>query len=220
MSEAEIITKVVPVSAQEKNTAAVIIQLKEIKKELDLSNQDIFDMVQDAGGYVSLSSVKRVFADGSENQGFRYKDTIQPISRVLLGVKPQATMEAAAEDNQQVAQSQLDALKSVSLIKDELIDELQYENEAIRKQLYRAQSELTTQADTLRAESKAKVDYLKEDVKRKNKIIAILAVALSVILVAIIVLLVADRLNPTWGYFRTSLLNANAFSPTNAFKTL
>lgn len=220
MPDNVIITDVSPSSVQGRNTAAIIIKMKQIKKELDLSNQDIVDMIQEAGYYVSLSSIKRIFAEGSENQGFRYRDTIQPVSRVMLGIKPQATIEAAAEENQLVVHSQLEALRSVSLLKDDMINELQYENESIRKQLDKAQTDLTTQVETIRTESKAKVDYLKEDIKRKNKIITILAVALSVIIIAIIALLIADRLNPTWGYFRTALLNANAFSPTNAFKTL
>ncbi|MBR5371411.1 MAG: hypothetical protein IK130_04275, partial [Oscillospiraceae bacterium] len=36
------------------------------------------------GQFVSESTIKRVFADGSEEQSFRYQDSIAPIADVLL----------------------------------------------------------------------------------------------------------------------------------------
>lgn len=58
----------------------IIIRLKKAKNATpEISFQKISD---DTG--VSLSTVQRVFADGSENQTFRY-DSLKPICQMLLG---------------------------------------------------------------------------------------------------------------------------------------
>ena len=98
----------------------IIIQLKQIKYDRELSVQDICNMVKAAGYHTSKSSVTRVFAPGSEdNNNFRYQDTIQPIARVLIGVDEEAEPLDAA---------QADALKNIALLKDSMIQELQREN--------------------------------------------------------------------------------------------
>lgn len=101
----------------------IIIQLKQIKFERDLTVQDIHDMVRAAGFATSQSSVRRVFSEGSEEQNFRYQDTIQPIAQVLIGVHEEAEPLNAAE---------ADALKNIALLKDSMIDDLQKENDLLR----------------------------------------------------------------------------------------
>ena len=101
----------------------IIIQLKQIKYERDLSMQDIHDMVRAAGFATSQSSIRRVFSEGSEEQNFRYQDTIQPIAQVLIGVHEEAEPLNAAE---------ADALKNIALLKDSMIEELQRENEQLK----------------------------------------------------------------------------------------
>lgn len=104
----------------------IIIQLKQIKYERELSIQDICDMVRAAGFATSLSSVRRVFAEGSEEQNFRYQDTIQPIAQTLIGVHEEAEPLNAAE---------ADALKSIALLKDSMIDDLQRENDQLKARI-------------------------------------------------------------------------------------
>lgn len=67
-------------------TRDLILQLKEIRAERDLSYQEILELVEDSGGFLSLSTVRRVFADGSEDENFRYDSTIKPLAVALLGV--------------------------------------------------------------------------------------------------------------------------------------
>ena len=40
--------------------------------------------MEERGQFVSEATIKRVFADGSEEQNFRYQDSIAPIADVLL----------------------------------------------------------------------------------------------------------------------------------------
>lgn len=93
------------------HTHDLIRQLKTIRREQNLSLQKICDMLDEANTHVSMSSVKKVFAENSEDEHFRYHDTLQPIARVLLGVY--------GEDR---GDSEIDALHASIRVKDELID--------------------------------------------------------------------------------------------------
>lgn len=68
----------------EKMKRKTIRRLKEIKAEQQLSYSQIMKMLEDAGQYVSEATLKKVFADGSEEKSFRYQDTILPLADVLL----------------------------------------------------------------------------------------------------------------------------------------
>ena len=70
----------------EKMKRKTIRRLKEIKSEQGLSVPKIMDLMEERGQYVSESTIKRVFADGSEEQSFRYQDSIAPIADVLLDI--------------------------------------------------------------------------------------------------------------------------------------
>ena len=90
----------------------IILKLKQAKIEKNLSNNDIVDMTNH---YVSLSSVQRVFADGSENTSFRYEDTIRPLVKALLD------MDIIEESDD----FDTKALKSLLKLKNQRIEELE-----------------------------------------------------------------------------------------------
>lgn len=104
----------------------IIIQLKQIKFERELTVQEIYGMVKAAGFGTSDTSVRRVFAPGSEEQNFRWQDTIQPIAQVLIGVHEEAEPLNAAE---------ADALKQIALLKDSMIEDLQRENDQLKARI-------------------------------------------------------------------------------------
>lgn len=68
------------------NSKEIIIKLKEVRLEKGLSLNDIVDLVEQNGDFISRSSVQRVFADGSEDASFKYDDTIRPIANALLDI--------------------------------------------------------------------------------------------------------------------------------------
>ena len=165
---------------QQERISEIILQLKQIREERNLSLEDVHDLVISAGGYTSMSSVRRVFAKGSETQKFRYQDTIQPIVRGLLGVT-----EETPEKND-VTANEIDALKNVVLLKDSMITELQKDKEIYSTQLgelveelqsvrkdneaYAAQiADLVEELQTVREESQRKVDYLLGQITRLRK---------------------------------------------------
>ena len=104
----------------------IILQLKQIRRDRELSIQDVYFMVKGAGFSTSESSVRRVFAEGSEEQNFRYQDTIQPIAQVLIGVK---------EEGEPLNVAEADALKQIALLKDSMINDLQRENEQLKARI-------------------------------------------------------------------------------------
>lgn len=134
------------------------MQLKQIKHDRELSVQDVYLMVKGAGFSTSESSVRRVFAPGSEEQNFRFQDTIQPISQVMIGVK---------EEGEPLNVAEADALKQIALLKDAMINDLQKENDELKKKAERLEHDLALVTD--------RVEFLKGQIARKDDYIDRLA---------------------------------------------
>lgn len=98
-------------------TKDVILALKDVKKEKDLSLDKILALMEDNGQYLSKSTLSRVFADGSETNGsFRY-ETLRPIADVLLDIE-----HIESDDT-----TDTKAYKSILKFKKDLIAELKEE---------------------------------------------------------------------------------------------
>jgi uncharacterized protein (DUF3084 family) len=89
-------------------TKDLILRLKRIKEEEQLSYSNILRMIEENGDHLGSATIARVFANGSENQNFRYYDTLKPIAKVLLKLEEK---EDGISDEEQ-------ATKDVALIKD------------------------------------------------------------------------------------------------------
>lgn len=92
-----------------KRAQDLIAELKKAKAENEVTYPRILDMMEANGNPVSLTTLRRVFADGSElNAGsFNYETTLLPIAEVLLNIEDVPT----PEDSPQARQ--IDALKAV-----------------------------------------------------------------------------------------------------------
>lgn len=92
-----------------KRAQDLIVELKKAKTENEVTYPRIIDMMEANGKPVSLTTLRRVFADGSElNAGsFNYETTLLPIAEVLLNIEDVPT----PEDSPQARQ--IDALKAV-----------------------------------------------------------------------------------------------------------
>lgn len=148
---------------QQERIAEIITQLKQIRRERNLSLQDVHDLVLDAGGYLSLSSVKRVFTEGSEKQNFRYQDTIQPIVRALLNVTEETP------ENNDVTANEIDALKNVILLKDSIIQDLKRENEFLSDKNNKGEMEAQLCLNETKADYQRKIDHLLAEVEQLRK---------------------------------------------------
>ena len=86
--------------------ADIVKRLKKVREENGLSYQRIFDLVQESGNYVSLSTIRRVFEDGSESYGWQYENTLKPIAAAVLGAY--SPPDEAAEDVAETMQAIID----------------------------------------------------------------------------------------------------------------
>lgn len=68
------------------DTKNVILKLKEVRAEKQLSFDNILALMEQNGDFLSKSTLSRVFADGSEEKSFRYEETLRPIAYALLDI--------------------------------------------------------------------------------------------------------------------------------------
>lgn len=125
----------------QKTISDIVTKLKRVREENGLSYQKIVDMVEQNGEYVSLSTVKRVFSDGSEEFGFQYENTLKPIATAVLGIYSETDTATISE---------VDALKSI----------LAYKSDRI--------SELEAQLNRIEESYRRRLDFLKEQISLKD----------------------------------------------------
>lgn len=133
-------------------TKEIIVQLKAVKKECELTIPRIKDMLEKNGEYISLSTLRRVFAEGSEdNDSFSYDRTLAPIARALL-------FQDNGEEGEEVTDDRIEGLRAVVLLKNEQIGLLTAQVEAIRAQM-----------ENIRAEYDARLRFLRDQIELKDK---------------------------------------------------
>ena len=98
----------------------LIKQLKEIKESHEITYPRIIERMERNGKYVSLTTLRRVFAEGSEANAsnFNYETTLLPIAEALLNVEDLPTPE-----NSPYAK-EIEGLKSVIHVQNEEIARL------------------------------------------------------------------------------------------------
>ena len=94
----------------------LILKLKQVRIQKGYTYQYIVDECERNSYSVSMSTVKRIFADGSEDMGFRYS-TVRPVAVVVLGLDEVERSEAPTPD-------EADALRTIIAIKDTQIEDL------------------------------------------------------------------------------------------------
>ena len=129
----------------EAKLANIIVRLKEVKaNQPDLTIQKISDHTG-----VSMSTVSRIFADGSEGSSFRY-DSIRPIAQMLLGMDD---LDEGGDDEK--------ALKAIIQFKDTRIKELE-------TALEEEKAKLNRRLEKERTQFRASLDFLKHQVELKD----------------------------------------------------
>ena len=69
----------------QKDIPKIITELKKAKAEKEITYPRLLDMLEAAGTPLGLTTLRRVFADGSEkNDSFNYASTISPLEAILL----------------------------------------------------------------------------------------------------------------------------------------
>lgn len=135
-------------------TQDIILKLKAVKKENELTLPRIMDMVEKNGDYISMSTLRRVFAQNSEeDSSFSYDRTLAPIAKALLFQDlPQG------EEGEPVAAAEIDGLKAVIRHKNEETDRLKEQVESLKQQIM-----------DIRAEYDLRLRFLRDQIELKDK---------------------------------------------------
>ena len=133
------------------NTKDIILKLKEVREQKHLSLNDIVNLVESNGGYISRSTVKRMFQEGSENCSFKYDESLRPVANALLDIdriEPEDDLDTQA-------------LKVL----------LQYKNTRIQELETQLDKEKLKSMDKLEAErerSQRSIEFLKDQIEKKD----------------------------------------------------
>lgn len=119
----------------------LILRLKSVREERKLSLPDVMEMIEKNNDYISMTTLRRVFADGSECLDFSYDKTIRPIVNALLSSEEEAPAAAA----------EIDLLKSVIRLKNETIDSLK------------------ERIDTIKCEYDRRLAFLRDQIEKKDR---------------------------------------------------
>lgn len=141
------------------NSKDVILKLKEVREEKGLSYNDILDLMEKNGEYLSKSTLSRVFAEGSEEIKFRYEDTIRPIANALLDI----------ENNEDDDDMDIRAMKSLLKFKMQRIEELERQVEHLVASLNKEKVKYHEKLDKEREQSRRSIEFLKDQISLKDK---------------------------------------------------
>ena len=111
----------IEVSCMEHTSAQeLIVKLKEVKKRNEITYPRIMERMQKNGDFISLTTLRRVFADGSEMNAnnFNYENTLLPIAEALLDAEEVPTPVDSPYAKE------IDALKAVIHVQNEEIVKL------------------------------------------------------------------------------------------------
>lgn len=153
--------------------ADIVVRLKEERVRQGLSVNKVYSMVEDAGEYSSLTTAKRIFAEGSERSGFKY-DTLRPYIKVLFGTdSPTQAREEGNEEQAEEFRADLDNIKTVLQLKSQMLEASQL------------------RIDTMTS----RIEDLKSSNAFLRKFVFGLSIALGVVSVAFIAFLIAVDLS-------------------------
>ena len=141
------------------NTKDVILKLKEVKNEKNLSLDAILELIEENGEFVSKSTLSRVFSDGSEEKLFRYETTLRPIANALLDIE---NIEIDDDIDTQ-------AYKSILKLKKNIMSELERQNAELKEELGREKAKYHAKLEKETSRFQASLDFAMNQIALKDK---------------------------------------------------
>lgn len=142
-------------------TQEIIVSLKAVQSKQNLSIPQIKKMVDATGTYLSPTTLRRVFAEGSEeNDSFSYENTLRPIAKALL-----SNHSLYTED--EVVLAKYEMYEAICRHKDDIIENLRKQLEALRDEHDARCKECEGRMDFLMHQ----IDLKDARMERKDKII-------------------------------------------------
>lgn len=139
-------------------TRNLILQLKAVKEERQLSLGDILNLIEKNGDYLSKTSLSRLFQEGSEEQSFK-EETLLPVARALLDIN---TLEETDNVDEK-------AMKTLLQYKSNRISELEQQIERLELDLSNEKVKRHEALDRERELYNRRVDFLKSQIILKDE---------------------------------------------------
>ena len=191
----------------------LILRVKAAKAATGITYKEIEDKTRKIGTPVSESSIKRIFAEGSENKMTRNDKTLMPIASVLLApeiikdaLQPKKETPEESLDIIAMKDDRIDVLKHQMAAKEtEYLEKIADLNRQLEKkdEAQKAKDEdhkalvdvLNRQISMMEASSKERIAYLKEKVAQREKVIKTRNIILGILLFFIVIALVIDTVH-------------------------
>lgn len=141
------------------NTKDVIVKLKEVREEKNLSFDKILALMEENGDYLSKSTLSRVFSEGSEEMSFRYEETIRPIANALLDIENE-------EDYDDV---ETKAYKSILKLKMGVIEENSRQIALLKEELGKEKEKYHDKLAAETAKFQNSLDFAMHQIELKDK---------------------------------------------------
>ena len=133
-------------------TQEIIRSLKAVQEKQNLSIPQIKTMLDSTGAYVSMTTLRRVFAKDSETEdSFNYETTLRPIAQVLLHDRGHYTQD-------EIVLAKYEMYEAICRHKDEVVDGLRKQLEALRDE-----------HDARCKECEGRMDFLMHQIELKDK---------------------------------------------------
>lgn len=134
------------------NTREVILKLKEVREEKQLSYTDILSLLEEKGYFLAKSTLSKIFSEGSEDMSFKYDETIIPLANVLLDI------DTIEEDDI----LDIKAMKTLLRYKNDRIKEL---SQQLDKEKIKSHEKLEKE----REQYTKNIEFLKHQIELKDK---------------------------------------------------
>lgn len=133
-----------------KDNRDIIIELKKAKKEKELTLPRLEEMLRAQKKDVAMTTLKRVFREGSEdNDSFNYASTLKPLAELLLDENNDGTSISAVE---------IANLKADIKVKEQTIDRLPAQIDSLHIQM-----------QNMREEETKRLNFMKTQIELKDK---------------------------------------------------
>ena len=125
-------------------TQEIIVKLKTVRDQQHLSIPQIKSLVDATGAYISMTTLRRVFAEHSEiDDSFSYENTLRPIAQALLINNELETDDASIR-------ARIESFEAIMRHKNELIESLHKQIEALKEEHEKRCKEYEQRMDFLR----------------------------------------------------------------------
>ena len=145
------------------NVKDVIMKLRAVRVEKDLSYDKILSMLEEDGEFISKSTLSRLFGDKWEKYSFDYERTVLPIANIILDID---TIEADDDIDTKAYKSMLKFKMSIIDENARQIKELKEEIQTVRDK-ERAKYSEKLEKETIQFQHS--LDFMTQQIQLKDK---------------------------------------------------